>query len=140
LGDEQLNGPLLLDTHTLLWAVAAPDQLGGKAVSLLADPQVDRSISAATCLEIARLNRYSQISLSLPPNAWISGAVAELRLRDLPISSEIAIEAYALPEPFHRDPADRLLVATARLLKHRIMTADERILAYPYVTSVDCRK
>jgi PIN domain nuclease of toxin-antitoxin system len=49
------------------------------------------------------------------------------------------IEAYALPQPFHRDPADRLLAATARRHELTLVTADERILAYPAVATIDVR-
>ena len=56
------------------------------------------------------------------------------------ISHGLAVESYRLPEPFHRDPADRLLVATARLEDVVILTADDPILAHPHVRAVDARK
>jgi PIN domain nuclease of toxin-antitoxin system len=52
----------------------------------------------------------------------------------------VAAEAYALPGQFHADPADRILVATARLRGLRLMTVDERILEYASVRSIDARK
>ena len=52
----------------------------------------------------------------------------------------VAIEAYALPGRFHADPADRLLVATARVHGLTLVTADKRILKYPEVRVIDARK
>jgi PIN domain nuclease of toxin-antitoxin system len=54
----------------------------------------------------------------------------------VPIDLEIVEEAYSLPEPFHSDPVDRLLVATARLGDFRLVTGDEKILAYPHVRTI----
>jgi PIN domain nuclease of toxin-antitoxin system len=56
------------------------------------------------------------------------------------IDHRIAAEAYSLPGEFHKDPADRLLVATARVLGAALVTPDELILAYPYVRTLDARK
>ena len=56
------------------------------------------------------------------------------------LSSKIAAEAYRLPGEFHRDPADRILVATARLESWTLLTADRRILDYPHVRTKDARK
>jgi PIN domain nuclease of toxin-antitoxin system len=52
----------------------------------------------------------------------------------------VALEAYALPGAFHRDPADRLLVAAARRNNLTLVTADDRILAYPHARSQDARR
>ena len=54
----------------------------------------------------------------------------------LPIDLESVQEAYSLPEPFHRDPADRLIVAEARRPRAAVVTADSRILEYPHVRTV----
>lgn len=56
------------------------------------------------------------------------------------VTHDIAIEAYALPPPFHRDPADRLLVAAAHRHEVALVTADERILAYRHVQTQDARR
>jgi len=63
-----------------------------------------------------------------------------IQARTVQVSHEIAMEAYALPEPFHKDPADRLLVAACRWQVLTLLTADERILAYRGVRSRDARR
>ena len=64
----------------------------------------------------------------------------DLRLRQVNVDFAIALEAYSLPEAFHRDPADRVLVATARTYQATLLTADERILAYQHARTEDCRR
>ena len=66
--------------------------------------------------------------------------MAALKLRTIELDHASAIEAYALPEPFHQDPADRLLVAAARVHDLHIATADIRILQYGSVTSLPAQK
>ncbi len=67
-------------------------------------------------------------------------SLQDLRAEALPISTEIAVEAYALPEPFHRDPADRLIVACARIHELTVVTADQRIIDWDHVAVLDARK
>ena len=54
----------------------------------------------------------------------------------LPVDLAVAEEAYSLPSPFHADPADRIMVASARIHNLAIVTGDGRILAYPHVDTV----
>jgi PIN domain nuclease of toxin-antitoxin system len=64
------------------------------------------------------------------PRVRFARALREPGFKESPITSEIALAAYELPEPFHKDPADRLIVATARRLDAPIVTVDRRILGY----------
>jgi PIN domain nuclease of toxin-antitoxin system len=61
---------------------------------------------------------------------WYERAIALCRFSEIFITADMALAAYELPEPFHKDPADRLIVAIARLLKAPVVTTDRRILAY----------
>jgi PIN domain nuclease of toxin-antitoxin system len=131
---------LLLDTHVWLWAATQPENLGKKTRVLLVDEKTDRLVSAASVLEITRLNAAGQVVLSTPAARWVEESSKILMLDHLPITTDIAIEAYSLPPAFHRDPADRLLVSTARIHNLVLVTADERILRYRPVRSTDCRK
>ena len=63
----------------------------------------------------------------------------DLHLQHVDVGYAIALEAYTLPNPFHRDPVDRILVATARSYQATLLTADERILVYSHVRTRDCR-
>jgi PIN domain nuclease of toxin-antitoxin system len=64
---------------------------------------------------------------------WIEDGLAEPGVELLPLSPRIVVESTQLPEPFHRDPADQLLVATARVLACPLITEDSKIASYPHV-------
>ena len=137
MGDESLT--LLFDTHVWLWAVEAPDKLGRRTKALLLKSGNDRLVSAISALEIARLCLDESMILSVSPKRWIEDSTRDLLLQHVDIGFAVAVEAYSLPDPFHRDPADRVLVATARSYQATLLTADERILAYSHVRTGDCR-
>jgi len=130
---------LLLDTHVWLWAVEAPEKLGRRTKALLVRAGNDRFVSAISALEIARLCLDERVILSISPKMWMEDSARDLRLQQVDVGFAIALEAYSLPDPFHRDPADRVLVATARTYQATLLTADERILAYRHVRTGDCR-
>lgn len=71
---------------------------------------------------------------------WVRSAVDSMEARSIDVDHRVAIEAYKLPGRFHKDPADRMLVATARINDLTLVTADERILAYREVRSLDARR
>jgi PIN domain nuclease of toxin-antitoxin system len=83
-------------------------------------------------LEIAQKAAKGGFTLAAGRSArtWFETAVLRSRFRHVPVTAEMALAAYELPEPFHRDPADRLIVAMARLLRAPVVTVDRRILAY----------
>jgi PIN domain nuclease of toxin-antitoxin system len=137
IGNETVT--LLLDTHVWLWAVEAPEKLGRRAQSLLLTVENDRLVSAISVLEIARLCLDEKVILSISPKKWIEDSARDLHLQQVEVDFAIALEAYSLPDPFHRDPVDRVLVATARTLQATLLTADERILAYKHARTEDCR-
>lgn len=130
---------LLLDTHVWIWSQEQPDKLGPEATRRLTDPQVALYVSPVSTLEIARLVAMGAIELSESLTSWVTDTLASLRCKTIEISHAIAAEAYALPPEFHKDPADRILAATARLQHLTLLTADERILDYPHVERLDAR-
>ena len=97
-------------------------------------------VCTVSTLEIARLLAAGHIELSMPLRDWIHQSLAALAAETVPLTHEMAIEAYALPSAFHRDPADRVLVAAARLQGWTLLTADDRILEYRDVRSLDARR
>ncbi len=130
---------LLLDTHVWIWLQEAPEKLGARTRSLIVDRQNTLYVSPISTLEIARLVAAGTISLSEPVGDWVSETLGALECGTMEISHSIAAEAYSLSGNFHRDPADRILVATARIFELVLVTADERILNYPHVESQDAR-
>lgn len=130
---------LLLDTHVWIWSQECPEKIGPKALDLLKDPDVALHASTISTLEIARLVATRAIELDGSLLAWVSDTLAALQCSSLEITHDIAAGAYSLPGEFHKDPADRILVSTARCLDLTLLTADEKILDYPHVKSRDVR-
>jgi len=124
---------LLLDTHVWLWYVEGARARFSRKIEPLVEAAVERGgllISAISVWEIAVLNALRRIELSQDVRAWVGRALSFPGVRFQGLSPSIAIESTSLPGELHRDPADRILVATARLTGAALVTCDERVLAY----------
>ena len=120
---------LLLDTHTLLWAVDDPAQLGPRAVAELQDPGNELWLSAGSIWEMAIKVGSKKLDLSLPYRQWISQAISDLGLTILPISVDHAnVQTELLFH--HKDPFDRLLVAQSLYEQIPIVSVDPQLDAY----------
>jgi PIN domain nuclease of toxin-antitoxin system len=121
---------LLVDTHTLIWMVEEAPQLGAQAAEVLnrAGWENRIAVSAITPWEIALLVSKGRLQLSAEVMQWIRVALAKPGVRLVPLEPEIAVESTRLPFEMHADPADRILVATARHLGATLVTADGALL------------
>lgn len=86
--------------------------------------------------ELACLQEGGKITLKQHWRAWWDALLKPTAWTCLPISAEIMAEAYSLPPPIHRDPADRVLIATARCERLTLVTIDGKIRAYPHVPTI----
>jgi PIN domain nuclease of toxin-antitoxin system len=116
--------PLLLDTHIWIWLVAGTGELTAESRRMIG------RIAAISLWEIALLAARSRILLGKSTASWFEEALADPGPTIEALTVPIAVESYALPGAFHGDPADRLIVATARVTGAALMTRDRRILAY----------
>lgn len=130
----------LLDTHVWIWTQEQPDAIGAKARAMLETTSEELCVSAVSSLEIARLVSGGLLELKGSLDRWVRFAVDSIEARSIDVDHRVSIEAYKLPGRFHKDPADRMLVATARINDLTLVTADERILAYRSVRSLDARR
>ena len=130
---------LLLDTHVWIWSQESPDEMGLAARSMISDHANRLFVATVSSLEIARMAQAGILDPKGNLRDWIRRSLDALRGETVELSHEIALGAYSLPGEFHRDPADRILVATARALKLTILSADARILGYPHVASRNAR-
>jgi PIN domain nuclease of toxin-antitoxin system len=137
VGDEPVI--VLLDTHVWIWAFEGSERLGKVARAILENTGTERWISPVSTLEIARLTEGNNLEISCRLSEWIEQSIHDLLLQTREVSHEIALRAYQLPGTFHRDPADRQIVATAICHDLVLMTADERILQYSDVQTIDAR-
>jgi PIN domain nuclease of toxin-antitoxin system len=131
---------LLLDTHVLVWAESLDDRLGPRTRALLLDPSNTLFVSPISTLELSRLIALSRLQFRKSLQDWFTSARQHLGFQDAPFSHSAAIDSYQLPAAFHKDPADRMLVATARELGCPLLTADDLILGYSHVQTFDARK
>jgi PIN domain nuclease of toxin-antitoxin system len=125
---------ILLDTHVWVWWVSQPGKLQPQHRELL-ERGSDRvfGVSIISCWEVAKLVQYGRLKLDRAVDLWIEHALAEPGLDLLHLTPRIVVESTRLPEPFHRDPADQLLVATARIFQCSLLTEDAKIVSYPHV-------
>ena len=87
-------------------------------------------------VEISRLVTQNKLILPCPVQEWFNIALAQEKVILLSITPQIAIDSYSLPGDFHKDPADRIIVSTARIYDVPLLTVDEKILAYSYVKKI----
>ena len=120
----------LLDTHVLLWWVSGDPRLSSAQRKVIEAAGEDEPLwlSDITLWEIATLSALRRIELEIPLRDWLERATAAPLVQCLPISPAVAAEVAALPSTFHRDPADRIIVASARVLGATLLTRDRGII------------
>jgi len=123
---------MLLDTHVLIWLAEGMDVLPLPSRELIdeAAGATGLAISSISFWEIAMLDSRGRISLSQPIAEWHRRVLSAPGVTEVPVTGEVGIEAVLLPGRLHGDPADRMLLATARLNGWRLATRDRRLLKY----------
>jgi len=116
---------LLLDTHIWLWALGNPAKLSKRVRTELESPTNEIWVSAVSTWEALMLNAKNRVQLPADLERWFTRAIAYSR--EAPLTHEIAFVAHSLPLP-HKDPADRFLAATAKLLGLVLVTQDPELL------------
>ncbi len=127
---------VLLDTCAILWSVLAPENLSEPAKRILSLENTSVHISPISCAEIACGVERGRIELDRHWKLWFRHFVDLNGWDAVGIDLKIVEESYSLPEYAHRDPADRIIIATARLLQCPVVTADKRMRDYPHVDVV----
>lgn len=125
---------ILLDTHVWVWWVHGDPRLTESVRQAIERHEsVGLGVSVISCWEIAKLVQVGRLVLPCPVGEWLQQALAYPGVRLVPLSPRVVVESTQLPGLFHRDPADQMIVATARVLGVPVVTVDERILAYEHV-------
>ena len=125
---------IVLDTHIWVWWVHNDPHLTVNQLGhLQANEAQGLGVSVISCWEVAKLVEKGRLTLPRPLTEWFDLALAYPGIRLLPLTPRIAAESTQLPGSFHADPADQIIVATARVHGYALLTADAKILAYPHV-------
>lgn len=130
---------LVLDTHALLWWVSGDTaRLSAKASEAIQAAQKGGEIfiSSMSTWELSMLVGKGRLSLSMEISEWLYQVSQIEAVRFMPVDNSIALGSVNLPGEFHPDPADRMIVATARKLGLPLVTADTKILNYPHVQTL----
>jgi PIN domain nuclease of toxin-antitoxin system len=128
---------ILLDTHAWVWWVHGDARLSEEQRKMLDASAVEGiGVSIISCWEVAKLVEYGRLKLPQDVAEWIAIALGYPGVRLLDLTPAIVVESTRLPKSFHKDPADQMIVATARIHNYPIATADEKILNYPHVRTV----
>jgi PIN domain nuclease of toxin-antitoxin system len=128
----------LLDTHTWIWMHAVPEELSPTAVRIIegCGPEDELLLSAISIWEVCKLVEKGRIALFEDLESWVGAALDVPGLRIVPLDFKVFYRSTTLPQPFHSDPADQMIVATARLRDATIITKDKLLQDYPHVKSV----
>lgn len=129
---------IVLDTHAWVWWVADPKQLSRPARAAINEAAKQRQlyVSSISVWEVAILVASGRLTLTTEVDDWVAASEALSFLTFVPVDNRIALRSVRLPAPFHRDPADRMIVATAQVMGARVVSKDERMHAYPHVDAV----
>ncbi|WP_392479876.1 type II toxin-antitoxin system VapC family toxin [Nostoc sp. C110] len=129
---------ILLDTHVWLWLLHNPSQLSSQAQAAIdsEEPQSGLLVSTISVWEIAIKFSIGKLTLPLPIDEWYSLARTHSGIVIESLNPLDAIASTQLPDNFHKDPADRIIVAIARRYGIPLVTCDAKILNYPHVQTI----
>ena len=129
---------ILLDTHVWLWLLHNPSQLSEKAQAAISieEDHDGLLVSAISVWEIAVKASLGKLDIPLPIDEWYQLSKSHSGIVVEPLDPIDTIASSLLPEPFHKDPADRILVAIARRYQILLVTCDAKILNYSHVETI----
>ena len=132
---------IVLDTHIFVWWNQQDPKLTKYHFDVIERERADGlGICTISLIEISRLVSAGRIVLPVSIQEWFEISLAQEGVMLISITPEIAIDAQSPPGDFHKDPADRIIVATARISDCYIVTVDKKILNYPHVKVISPTK
>jgi len=127
---------IVLDTHIWVWWLHGDSRLS-EAHELLIKENEENGIGICTITlwEVAKLTELARLVLPVALDHWFASALTYPGMMLLNLTPAIATESTQLPGDFHSDPADQIIVATARLLDSPLITVDQQLRNYPQVST-----
>lgn len=128
---------IMLDTQVWVWWTTQNSRLSPSHAQMIAREESGGiAVSAISVWEVAMLVRKGRLELGEQVQSWLNRVVSIPTLHLIPPSPQILLDSTLLPGDLHNDPADRIIVATARTHASALLTTDHKILAYEHVRSV----
>lgn len=126
------DGHVVLDTHVLIWLMAGDDRLSPRVRQAIENAAYGdgANVCAISLWEVSMLVAKGRLTLYRDVGAWVDDVAGHPGLSVVPLAPEVAVASTRLPGELHRDPADRMIVATARVLGAVLITADQALLDY----------
>ena len=125
---------IILDTHIWVWWVHNDARLPAKYREIIQKhEETGLGVSIFSCWEVAKLVELKRLILHCPVDEWLETALDYPGIQLLALTPEIVVASTQLPGEFHRDPADQLIVATARIYDCPLLTIDDKVLKYSHV-------
>ncbi len=125
---------IIIDTHIWIWWVTNSPSLKKEHRSFLEKQEAGEiAINSISCWEVAKSVELGKLQLNISVEQWLKEAIDYYNVTVLPLDIPVVVESTRLPGNFHKDPADQLIVATARVLDIPLLTSDSKILKYPFV-------
>lgn len=117
---------LLLDTHIWIWSLLEPSKIAPRIAKALENPANEKWLSPISVWEFRVLVEKGRVKLNLSFEEWIAQALTEFSPREAPLTTEVVLAMSKIQLP-HRDPADALLAATAKVFQLTLITGDTRL-------------
>lgn len=130
---------IVLDTHALVWWVSDRRRLSNgakRAINHSIESGEGVAVSSISTWEIAMLVKQLRLKLTIDVFDWLAHVERIPAIHFIAVDNRIALRSTTLPEPFHKDPADRMIAATAQQLRCPLVTADRKLIDYPHVETV----
>lgn len=129
---------IVLDTHVLVWWVSTPEKLSKKSRKVI-EQELKKGeilISSISIWEIYLLVKKGRLQFTTSPDSWLEKVESIPGIRFVPVDNKIAAQSVNLPDPLHKDPANRMIIATALQVGAKLITSDQKILDYPHIQAV----
>ena len=125
----------LLDTNAWIYLYSAPEKLSDTCRKLLASETIF-ALATISLMEVCRKEAVGKLQFHTSIRNWLKIALPKDQVNLLSITQEIAIEANQLGKDFHKDPANQLIAATARIHQLTLVTSDEKLIRFPGVNTL----